>query len=227
MGLINNDTFTFKSGATAQSTYLKVSGPAFMVQDSTSPTGYMATTTLETYYDKQARTAGKAPMQIENLQLPVDPSGVYAIIFGGLKQKFVNCSDVLDLDPGTPENTAAAEQPAYTHPPPAQPAETPSAAEQLADSNPAPAPAPAPTPAPAQPADAPAAPQAADATSTTNNTAPSDVPPSTASEITPDAADTTSAPQSTDADETPKSEHTTSAPQSAATDTQTAPASTA
>ena len=219
MGLINNDTFTFKSGATAQSTYLKVSGPAFMVQDSTSPTGYMATTTLETYYDKQARTAGKAPMQIENLQLPVDPSGVYAIIFGGLKQKFVNCSDVLDLDPGTPDTTAAAEQPAYTHPPPAQPVDTPPPAEHLADTTPA--------PAPTQPADAPAAAQAADTTSTTNNTAPSDVPPSTASETTPDAADTTSAPQSTDTDETPKSEHTASAPQSAATDTQTAPASTA
>ena len=55
-----------------------------MVQDSTSPTGYLATTTLETYYDKKARTEGKAPMQIEDLQLPVDPSGVYAIIFGGL-----------------------------------------------------------------------------------------------------------------------------------------------
>lgn len=84
MGLVNNDSFTFKSGATAQGTYLCVSGPAFMVQDSTSPTGYLATTTLETYYDKKARTEGKAPMQIEDLQLPVDPSGVYAIIFGGL-----------------------------------------------------------------------------------------------------------------------------------------------
>ena len=144
MGLINNDTFTFKSGATAQGTYLKVSGPAFVVQDTTSPTGYLATTTLETYYNKEARMEGKAPMQIEDLQLPVDPSGVYAIIFGGLKQKFTNNTDVLDLDPDTTEDkdkdttestdpTAAPEasEPADPTPPVTSDA-TPSASEPAA-----------------------------------------------------------------------------------------------
>ena len=133
MGLINQDSFTFKSGATAQGSYLKVSGPAFMVQDSASPTGYFATTTLETYYDKQARTEGKAPMQIEDLQLPVDPAGVYAVIFGGLKQKFTNCTDVLDLDPDT---TTKTEDKANATPDTAPAADTPAAASTSAEAQP-------------------------------------------------------------------------------------------
>ena len=115
-----------------------------MVQDSTSPTGYLATTTLETYYDKKARTEGKAPMQIEDLQLPVDPSGVYAIIFGGLKQKFTNCTDVLDLDPDTTTKTEdKANATTNTTPAADTPAATPTSAEAqptsgTADTTPAP-----------------------------------------------------------------------------------------
>ena len=158
MGLINQDSFTFKSGATAQGSYLKVSGPAFMVQDSASPTGYFATTTLETYYDKQARTEGKAPMQIEDLQLPVDPAGVYAVIFGGLKQKFTNCTDVLDLDPDTTETASPTQN-------------TPPASKAATDAQPTPSATDSATPAPTNTSDtAPAANTEAQPTSSSTDT---------------------------------------------------------
>ena len=139
MGLTNNAPFTFKSGATATGSYLKVSGPAFMVQDSESSTGFTAATTLETYYSKEARDQGKAPMQIEDLKLPVDPAGVYAVLFGGLKQKFPESTDVLDEDPDT--TPAAATPPATTDPTPA--------ADTTAAVDPSPAPTSDSAPAPA------------------------------------------------------------------------------
>ncbi len=131
MGLINNDDFKFASGAQQSQTYLKLSGPAFMYADASSDTGYLAKTTLEIYYDKAARDSGLVPMQIENLVIPVDPTGVYAIMYAGLKNRYSNTANVpTDID--TPTAPPASAQPA----PEAQPS-TDSSTEQAASEQPA------------------------------------------------------------------------------------------
>ena len=204
MGLINNDSFSFASGATAAGTYLKVSGPAFMLQDPASATGFVAKTTLEIYYNREARDKGMAPMQIEDLLLPVDPSGVYAVIFNGLKQKFHNTSDVLDEDPGstttndvtadpdsTTKATADSETPATTDATTTAEAAPPAATDATASSE-TPATTDATTTADAAP------PAATDATTDSETPATTDAT-TTADAAPPAATDATTADSETPA----------------------------
>lgn len=74
---------------------------------------YYAQGTLMTYYNQEARTNNLDPwaMEIGDINLEIDPSGVFKVVFDGLKQKFTNCTDVVD-PVIQQEVTQPAEQPA-------------------------------------------------------------------------------------------------------------------
>ena len=72
---------------------------------------YYAQGTLMTYYNQEARVNNLDPMEIGDINLEIDPSGVFQVVFDGLKQKFTNCTDV--VDPVIQQEVAQpAEQPA-------------------------------------------------------------------------------------------------------------------
>ncbi|KAL0017789.1 hypothetical protein WJX77_004061 [Trebouxia sp. C0004] len=74
---------------------------------------YYAQGTLMTYYNQEARINNMDPMEIGDVNLEIDPSGVFKVVFDGLKQKFTNCTDVTD-PVIQQEVTQPAEQPAAT-----------------------------------------------------------------------------------------------------------------
>ncbi len=94
MGLTNNSPYTFKSGPTCTGTYMRVNTPLHCVtaEDGT----YHAKGTLMTYYNQEARLNNLDPMEIGDIDLEIDPSGVFQVVFAGLKEKFTNCTDVVD-----------------------------------------------------------------------------------------------------------------------------------
>ena len=142
MGLVNNSPYTFKSGPTCTGTYMRVNTPLHCVM---GPDGkYHAQGTLMTYYNQEARINDLDPMEIGDINLEIDPSGVFQVVFAGLKEKFTNCTDVIDPAAAAPASSNTSTNPA--------PAATP--ASSNTSTNPAPAAAPASsttstTPAPA------------------------------------------------------------------------------
>lgn len=63
---------------------------------STEDGKYHAKGTLMTYYNQEARLNNLYPMEIGDIDLEIDPSGVFHVVFAGLKEKFTNCTDVVD-----------------------------------------------------------------------------------------------------------------------------------
>ena len=106
MGLCNNSPYTFKSGPTCTGTYMRVNTPLHCVQSDDGK--YYAKGTLMTYYNQEARLNNLDPMEIGDVDLEIDPSGVFQVVFDGLKQHFTNCNDVVDpvLQEATPAQTA-------------------------------------------------------------------------------------------------------------------------
>ena len=94
MGLTNNSPYTFKSGPTCTGTYMRVNTPLHCVLGSDGK--YYAQGTLMTYYNQEARVNNMDPMEIGDIDLEIDPSGVFQVVFDGLKQAFTNCTDVID-----------------------------------------------------------------------------------------------------------------------------------
>ncbi len=129
MGLLNSDPYTFKSGPTCTGTYMRVNTPLHCVQGDDGK--YYAKGTLMTYYNQEARLNNLDPMEIGDIDLEIDPSGVFQVVFDGLKQQFTNCTDV--VDPVIQEATPA-EQPAAT------PSSTGAETTPSSDSNANPAP---------------------------------------------------------------------------------------
>ena len=141
MGLINNSPYTFKSGPTCTGTYMRVNTPIHCVMGSDGK--YFAKGALMTYYNQEARIKELDPMEIGDIELEIDPSGVFQVVFDGLKKTFTNCTDVIDPvieQPTEPavEPTPAAE-PAPTEPAPTEPAPTEPAPTEPAPTEPAPA----------------------------------------------------------------------------------------
>lgn len=94
MGLINNSPYTFKSGPTCTGTYMRVNTPIHCVLGNDGK--YFAQGTLMTYYNQEARIKELDPMEIGDINLEIDPSGVFQVVFDGLKRTFTNCTDVID-----------------------------------------------------------------------------------------------------------------------------------
>lgn len=94
MGLTNNSPYTFKSGPTCTGTYMRVNTPLHCTMGDDGK--YYAQGTLMTYYNQEARINNLDPMEIGDINLEIDPSGVFKVVFDGLKQKFTNCTDVVD-----------------------------------------------------------------------------------------------------------------------------------
>lgn len=120
MGLINNSPYTFKSGPTCTGTYMRVNTPIHCVVGSDGK--YFAKGTLMTYYNQEARIKELDPMEIGDIELEIDPSGVFQVVFDGLKKQFTNCTDV--IDPVVEQSTKEATPPptnADTEPAPAEP----------------------------------------------------------------------------------------------------------
>ena len=133
MGLTNNSPYTFKSGPTCTGTYMRVNTPLHCVTGGDGK--YYAKGTLMTYYNQDARINNLDPMEIGDIDLEIDPSGVFQVVFAGLKQKFTNCTDVVDpviqqatKDESTPETSDSA--PATTDTTTATGSETPASTAQ-------------------------------------------------------------------------------------------------
>lgn len=94
MGLCNNSPYTFKSGPTCTGTYMRVNTSLHCVMGSDGK--LYAQGTLMTYYNGEARINKLDPMEIGDINLEIDPSGVFKVVFEGLKQKFTNCTDAID-----------------------------------------------------------------------------------------------------------------------------------
>lgn len=122
MGLINNSPYTFKSGPTCTGTYMRVNTPIHCVMGSDGK--YYAQGTLMTYYNQEARVKELDPMEIGDINLEIDPSGVFQVVFEGLKKTFTNCTDVIDpvIEQPTKEATPPPDTP--TEPAPTEPAPT-------------------------------------------------------------------------------------------------------
>ena len=130
MGLTNNSPYTFKSGPTCTGTYMRVNTPLHCVMGSDGK--YYAQGTLMTYYNQEARVNNLDPMEIGDINLEIDPSGVFKVVFDGLKQKFTNCTDV--IDPVIQQEVAQpAEQPADSSTGSGADAATPSPSNANAD----------------------------------------------------------------------------------------------
>ena len=125
MGLIDNSPYTFKSGPTCTGTYIRVNDPIHCVMRNDGK--YFAQGTLMRYYNQEARVKELDPMEIGNINLEIDPSGVFQVVFDGLKKTYTNCTDVIDpvveqpTNESTPPPPASAE-PATTEPAPTDPA---------------------------------------------------------------------------------------------------------
>ncbi|DBA87253.1 hypothetical protein WJX77_006761 [Trebouxia sp. C0004] len=124
MGLVDNNPYTFKSGPTCPGTYLRVNTPIHCVLGSGGK--YFAQGTLMRYYNQEARIKELDPMEIGDINLEIDPSGVFQVVFEGLKKTFTNCTDVIDPvieqpTEATPpaDTTATQPAPATTEPAPA------------------------------------------------------------------------------------------------------------
>ena len=112
---------------------------------------YHAQGTLMTYYNQEARINNLDPMEIGDIDLDIDPSGVFQVVFAGLKQQFTNCTDV--TDPVIQQDIPAAAAPASSN---TSTTPAPEAAPASSNTSTAPAPEAAPassntstTPAPA------------------------------------------------------------------------------
>ena len=127
MGLIDNSPYTFKSGPTCTGTYIRVNTPVHCVMGNDGK--YFAQGTLMRYYNQEARVKELDPMEIGDINLEIDPSGVFQVVFNGLKKQFTNCTDVID---------PVVEQPAPTEPAPTEPAPTEPAPTEPAPTEPAP-----------------------------------------------------------------------------------------
>ena len=110
MGLVNHDPYTFKSGPTCTGTYMRVNTPLHCVLGSDGK--YYASGTLMTYYNQEARINNLDPMEIGDINLAIDPSGVFQVVFDGLKKQFANCTDVIDpvIEQKTDEEEEAEEE---------------------------------------------------------------------------------------------------------------------
>ncbi len=130
MGLTNNSPYTFKSGPTCTGTYMRVNTPLHCVTGSDGK--YYAQGTLMTYYNQEARVNNLDPMEIGDINLEIDATGVFKVVFDGLKQQFTNCTDV--IDPVTQQEVPQdqTEQPAAAPEPAATQAEQPAAAPEPA-----------------------------------------------------------------------------------------------
>ena len=114
MGLIDNSPYTFKSGPTCTGTYLRVNTPIHCVQGSDGK--YFAQGTLMRYYNQEARIKEMDPMEIGDINLEIDPSGVFQVVFEGLKKQFTNCTDVIDPVIQQPTEATPAAEPTPTEP---------------------------------------------------------------------------------------------------------------
>ena len=131
MGLIDNSPFSFKSGPTCTGTYIRVNTPIHCVLGNNGK--YFAQGTWMRYYNQEARINELDPMEIGDVNLEIDPSGVFQVVFEGLKKIFTNCTDVIDpvieqpAKEATPPPTDAEPtptEPAPTEPAPTEPAST-------------------------------------------------------------------------------------------------------
>ena len=94
MGLIDNSPFSFKSGPTCTGTYIRVNTPIHCVMGNDGK--YFAQGTWMRYYNQEARVNELDPMEIGDINLEIDPSGVFQVVFEGLKKIYTNCTDVID-----------------------------------------------------------------------------------------------------------------------------------
>ena len=134
MGLTNNSPYAFKSGPTCTGTYMRVNMPLHCVTGSDGK--YYAQGTLMTYYNQEARINNLDPMKIGDINLEIDPSGVFKVVFEGLKQKFTNCTDVIDPVIEQPAAEPAADSTGGTGTDTAAPSESNASVEAPASTSP-------------------------------------------------------------------------------------------
>ncbi len=103
MGLINLDAIKLKSGLSLKDCYLSFNaGPTVMPSPITmswnvSWTGekqYYANATLYIYANQENKASGCEPLETKQLMIPIDSSGVFAILFASLKKEFPNNIDI-------------------------------------------------------------------------------------------------------------------------------------
>ena len=107
MGIINLDTMTTKSGLNLNDLYLTFT-PGIMTMPnpinmvcSVDPSGkkiYHAHATMYIYKSPDSKRDGCEPVEIRQLQIAVDPSAVFNILFDSLKKAFPHYKDVLPSD---------------------------------------------------------------------------------------------------------------------------------
>ena len=105
MGLINFDSIDLKSGLQLKDCYLSFT-PASNVMPApitmswnVSPTGskqYFANAAMYVYAGRDKKAAGCDPVETKQLMIPIDATGVFAILYASLKTQFPNNRDVPD-----------------------------------------------------------------------------------------------------------------------------------
>ena len=107
MGIINLDQMTTKSGLDLKNCYLTFTpgtgtmpNPINMVcnRDADGKKIYYASATMYLYTSPAAKQQGFDPIETKQISIPVDPSGVFNILFDSLKKTFTNVLDVLPSD---------------------------------------------------------------------------------------------------------------------------------
>lgn len=102
MGIINHDSMALKSGLDLTGCYLSfVPGPHSMMSTAITMTcntdmqgnrTYFANATLYIYADETKKSAGNEPLETQQVCIPVDSSGVYAILYDSLTKQYPNSS---------------------------------------------------------------------------------------------------------------------------------------
>ncbi len=109
MGILNRDSFSTKSGLDLKDCYMTFTpghaimpNPITMISDfdSDGSKAYYAKATMYVYASQDAKITGLDPVQISNLRIPVDPSGVFGVLFDSLKKTYTNSVDIMPSDDG-------------------------------------------------------------------------------------------------------------------------------
>lgn len=114
MGFENLDVMSLKNGLDLTNCYLTFTpgktnlmpNPITMswTSDSNGNKEYFATATLYVYADKNKKDTGAEPVETRQVCIPVDSSGVFAVLFESLKKQFPHFKEDSGPVPTTPSS---------------------------------------------------------------------------------------------------------------------------
>ena len=119
MGIVNRDTMTMKSGITLENAYMSFTSRAQTIPDQiafsystdreTGERRYFAYANIYVYASADTKSAGKTPVEVNPITIPVDQNAVFGVLYDALKSEYPNYVDQPDQGEEPPREDAPQE----------------------------------------------------------------------------------------------------------------------